>query len=102
MKKFITNYWKKILLLIGGVFIALNSINKIFAEKVLLKDYIKYGKDIEKNSSIIGDVSQNIDTSSIPFNSGIVKLGIFLMVAILLIVFVTSLADKASAKDKKK
>lgn len=104
MKKFITNYWKKILILIGGVFILINSFKKIFAEKGLLSDYIKYGKNIEKTTSPItsGDISDVVSVPEMPFNSGIIKLGIILMVLILLIVFITSLADRAGAKDKKK
>lgn len=102
MKNFITNYWQKILLVIGGIFILINSFKKIFAEKVLLSDYIKYGKNIESNSSTIIDVAEKIDTSTMPFSAGVLKLIIVLMASILLIIFITSLADKAGAKDKKK
>ncbi len=102
MKNFITNYWQKVLLTIGSIFILINSFKKIFAEKSLLLDYIKYGKNIENTSSSVIDVTQKIDTSTMPFSSGIVKLVIVLMILILLIVFITSMADRAGSKDKKK
>ena len=104
MKKFISNNWKKILVLIGGIFIVINSVNKIFAEKVLLSDYIKYGKDIETASS---GVAKDVDTSiftfgDMPFSSDIVTLGGTLIGLIVLVLIITGLADKAGAKKEKK
>lgn len=102
MKTLITNYWKKILVLIGGVFIFFNTFRKIIAPKTLISDYVKYGKNIEKvPSNVIGHVGEKIDTSTMPFNAGMVKLIVVLMVAILLILFITSLAEGKSGAKKK-
>ncbi len=100
MKALITNYWQKILLAIGGIFILINSFKKIFAEKTLLSDYIKYGKNIDNGSSIINKVNGNVNTADMPFNEGMLKLIIILMVAILLILFITALAEKKPDKKK--
>lgn len=102
MKTFITNYWKKILIIIGGVFIAFNVFSKIVTEKTLLTDYIQYGKDIEKVEIISGDIGEVVTVPESPFSEDMMKLIIILVASILLVVFLTSLGDKASADAKAK
>lgn len=102
MKSFITNNWKKILITIGGIFIAINVFAKITTEKTLLADYIKYGKDIEKVDIISGDVEEVITTTESPFGPEMIKIIIVLIALILLVVFLTSLADRAGADAKAK
>ena len=103
MKKFITNNWKKILIIIGVVFIIMNLITKLTIDKTLLSDYIKYGKDIEK-PDIIGNVSEAVSgaTTEAPFGSDLIKFIMILVGLILLIVILTSLGDKAAANAKAK
>ena len=102
MKTFITNHWKNILITIGGIFIFLNAFWKIMAPKVLISDYIKYGKDLEKiPSNIAGQVGDSINLGTMPFDAGMVKLIVTLMVLILGVLLLTSLAEgKSSAKKK--
>ena len=104
MKNFITNNWKKILIIIGGIFIAINVLSKVVTEKSLLTDYIKYGKDIEQVEIISGDIEDVVEVPESPFNEDMMKVIMILGAGILLVVFVTSLADKAAtgAKAKKK
>lgn len=101
MKKFITNNWKKILVCIGAIFIIINVFTKITVDKTLLADYIKYGKNIEK-SDIVGNVAEVVTPPEAPFGPEIVKFVCILGALILLIVFITSLGDRAAAKAKKK
>lgn len=102
MKTFITNHWKNILVIIGGIFILANVFGKIIAPKSLISDYIKYGKDLEKiPSNIAGQVSGSINMGTMPFDAGMVKLIVTLMALILGILLITSLAEgKSSAKKK--
>lgn len=102
MKNFITNNWKKILIIIGGIFIAINVFSKIVTEKSLLTDYIKYGKDIEQVEIISGDIEDVVEVPESPFNEDMMKIIFILGAGILLVVFVTSLADKAAADAKAK
>ena len=105
MKNFISNNWKKILVLIGGFFIIKNALFKIFSEKVLIDDYIKYGKEYGTSTSVIPSTSidsSNFTFGDMPFDSDIVKLAIILIVSISLITILTNLAEKAGAKKEKK
>ena len=104
MKTFITNNWKKILIIIGGIFIAINVFTKIVTEKTLLADYVKYGKDIEKVDVISGDIGEVVTVPESPFSPEMLKIIILMVALILLVVFLTSLGDKvaADAKAKKK
>ena len=44
MKKLISKYWKKILIILGIVCMVIILINKATAPKTLIAEYIKYGK----------------------------------------------------------
>lgn len=103
MKKFITNNWKKILIIIGAVFIVINLITKLTVDKTLLSDYIKYGKDIEK-PEIIENVSETVTNaaSKLPLETELIKIIMIAGGVILLIIILTSLGDRAAAKAKKK
>lgn len=102
MKELVANYWKKIMIAIGGVFIFINSFRKILAPKVLISDYVKYGKNIEKvPSHIAGQVGGKINPGTMPFDAGMVKLIVGLMIAILFILLITSFAESKSGAKKK-
>ena len=103
MKKFITNNWKKILIIIGIVFIVINLITKLTVGKTLLSDYIKYGKDIER-PEIIENVGEVVSVSTIesPFGPDLIKFIMVIVGLILLVVILTSLGDKAAANSKAK
>lgn len=104
MKSYITNNWKKILMFIGSICIIINVIFKIGANKTLLKDYVKYGKDIEK-AEVVGTVGEVVSSSTIsksPFGSGIIGIVILLMVLILIVIILSTLAENAAKKAKKK
>ena len=101
MKSFISKNWKRILIIIGIICIAWNGIFKIIAKKALLEDYVKYGKVGEK-SVIIGKIADSIDKPTSLVSPEMVKLTIIFMVAILLVVFISSLGSKSADKGKKK
>ena len=105
MKKFITNNWQKILIFIGAIFIIINVFSKIFTDKTLLADYIKYGKDIEM-PEIIENASQiiisNTTTIETPFSPELIKIILLIIGVILFAVILSSIGDRAAAKAKKK
>jgi len=102
MKNLITNHWKRIIIIIGGIFICLNFFSKLSTNKTLLSDYIKYGKEVEKIELISGDVSSVVTMSESPFSGDMLKIIIILIASISLVVFLTSLGDKAAADAKAK
>lgn len=104
MKSYITNNWKKILITIGLICIAINVTFKIGASKTLLQDYAKYGKDIEKAeiTETIGGAVNTQPISESPFGSGIVGVVGLLIVLILIVIILSTLAENAAKKAKKK
>ncbi len=102
MKKYISNNWKKILRVGGYICLGLIIFFKLNAEKTLLADYIKYGKEVKpsEGSGILSGVKDNFLTTFTGVDSQLVKFAIIFIVAIMIVVFFTSLLDKK--KDAKK
>ena len=102
MKNFITNHWKKIIIGIGIVGIIFTVFGKIFAKKTLLSDYVKYGPDTKGKGIIAEKMADVMEESTSLVSEGMVKMTIVFMVAILLVVFITSLGSKGSTDKAKK
>lgn len=101
MKNLIAKYWKKIVIFIGLIFIVLNTFYKIIAKKTMLGDYIKYGITFNGPKIKHGFFS-TLDMPNSIISPEMVKYCIIFMVAILFVVFITSLANRGSDKAKKK
>lgn len=101
MKDFITNNWKKVLMAVGGFFILSNIIYKIAAPKSLLKDYTKYGKDVQ-SSKIIEEVTEVVQPPNDLVNGDMLRLVLILGALILLVVIITTFAEKKSGASAKK
>ncbi len=121
MKNFISKNWEKIMIFIGCVILVFMLINKIAAEKTLIEDYAKYGKEVTSSvgantaisgeglsgtlSSISGEASGGL-LSNIPIFQKypeLTKFALIFMVAILFVVFITSFATMlGSTKEVKK
>lgn len=102
MKKYIANNWKKLLRVGGYICLGLIIFFKLNAEKTLLTDYIKYGKDItpNKGTGIMSGIKNNFLETFTGVNPGLVKIAIIFIAAITVVVFFTALMDKK--KDVKK
>ena len=111
MGKFISKKWNKILVFIGICFLVLIFISKITAPKTLIPDYIKYGKDIklvnvpevpDSAKEALGSAKSEVVSSFKNANPGIVKLMLIIGGAVLLIVFLDSLASMFGRKKEEK
>ncbi|MBQ8299043.1 MAG: hypothetical protein IJX99_04120 [Clostridia bacterium] len=102
MKKYISKNWQKILRIGGYICLGLIIFLKLNAEKTVLKDYIKYGKEVTptKGSGILSGVKDNFVTTFTSVDSQLVKFAIIFIAAITIVVFFTSLLDRK--KDTKK
>ncbi|MBR3888276.1 MAG: hypothetical protein IKJ32_04170 [Clostridia bacterium] len=121
MKNFISKNWEKIMIFIGCVILLFMLVNKVAAEKTLIEDYAKYGKEVSSSSSAgttvsgeglsgtISNVSGEISSGNF-FNIPIfqkypelTKFALIFGVAILFVVFITSFVGMFGAKkDAKK
>ena len=104
MKDYISKNWKKIIVAITSFLVVWILIFKISAEKTLLQDYIKYGKEITPaQNEIIGAAQENVSSVWNSVDPELARLGIVFIVAITLVVFLSALATKAGEKkDAKK
>lgn len=105
MKKLITNNWQKILIGIGMIALIMILIGKFVAPKTLIPDYIKYGKvvtPIEHSSEIINSAKEEAHTVWSSVSPDFAKFAIIMMVAILVVVFISDIASNAGGKDAKK
>ena len=102
MKSWISRNWKKIIIIIGVICLVFILIGKIAAPKSLIEDYVKYGKNIESHHVIGEVIEKNVEAPSSIVSAEMVKMTIVFMVAILFVVFITSLGSKSSDKAKKK
>ncbi len=103
MKKFITNYWKRILLVIGGAVALFLLVYKIAAPKTIIDDYVKYGKVIESTDGgknitdiIVRDEDKLFNFDNI--DPELIRLAIILIIGILFVVILNALASKAGEK----
>ena len=62
MKSFLSKYWKRILILIAGIFIAINVISKCTAPHTLPQEYAKYGPDVEVSSGNFKESASQVIT----------------------------------------
>ena len=101
MKSIIAKYWKKVLIIIGTLFTVFNIILKITAKKNIINDYIKYGK-VFHNPKIVNKIPSTVGVSTEGVTGDMVKMIIVFTVAILVVVFITSLGSRSTDKAKKK
>ena len=101
MKDLISRNWRKFLIIIGIVWLVIILFSKIVAQKRLIEDYVKYGKDIE-SSNVIGTVASGLEGPTTNVSPGIIKFTIIFMVLILLATFISTLGNKSNDKAKKK
>lgn len=107
MKNFLSKYWKRILIIIGVVLVAINIWGKCVAPRLLISEYAKYGPNVERSESGVStsintsDVINNINESS-PFNEDMTKIVLILMAGILLVAVVSDMTSKKSSGAKKK
>ena len=123
MKNFISKNWEKIMIFIGGVILVFMLINKITADKTLIEDYAKYGKEVSSSASAGTDISLSGEglTGTLENISGeisggtffnipifqkypeLTKFALIFGVGILFVVFITSFVGMFGAKkDAKK
>ena len=108
MKKYISKNWNKILITIGSCVMVWILIVKFTAEKTLLKDYIKYGKDVTPStggsSGALDAAKENVSSVWNSVDPNLTKLAMIMMAGILIVVLLTSLASAAGGdkKDAKK
>ena len=105
MKNFLSKYWKRILILIGSIFIIINIMGKCTAPHSLVQEYAKYGPSIE---STHGKIDVDINTSEIvtkveensPFSEDIVKIVLILTGLLIGVTVLSDIANKKPAKKK--
>ena len=118
MKNFLSKNWKRILILIAGIFIAINVVNKCMAPRTLIEEFGKYGPDVEKknyfasgslintsgNSLISGENSNFIEGTSFssPLTAEMTKVALFIGGGIIIALILTELANKKPSSGKKK
>lgn len=106
MKNFLSKYWKRILIIIGIILIAINIWSKCVAPRLLIDEYVKYGPNIERNETSINsslntsEVITNVSENS-PFDDGMTKIILILAAGLILVTVVNDLANKKSGGKKK-
>ena len=106
MKNFLSKYWKRILIIIGLILIAINIWSKCVAPRILIDEYVKYGPNIERNETSINssintsEVINNVSENS-PFNEDMTKLVVILAAGLILVTVVNDLDNKKSGGKKK-
>lgn len=102
MKKFISNNWKKLLRILGYIALGFIIFFKLTAEKSVLPDYIKYGKEVTPGTGtgIFSSAKDSFVSTFTGVDSELVRFAIIFIVAITIVVFFTSLLDRK--KDVKK
>ncbi len=106
MKKLISKYWKKILIVLGMVGMVVILMNKMTAPKTLISEYIKYGKSITIESTgvdgAIGEAKNNFISVLTGVDPELLKIAFILMVGILAVCILSFIASSAGKKDAKK
>lgn len=102
MKNFLSKYWKRILILIAGIFIAINVISKCVAPHILVDEFAEYGPNVEKSVHIdTGEIISEVKASS-PFNEDMFRLVIILVVGLVAAAIIAEITTKKSSGAKKK
>lgn len=106
MKKLISKYWKKILIILGLIGMGAILINKVTAPKTLISEYVKYGKSIKIESTgvdgAIGEAKDNFISVLTGVNPELLRIAFILMIGILLVCALSFIANSAGKKDAKK
>ena len=106
MKKFLSKYWKRILIIIASIFIILNIVNKCVAPHVLVDEYGVYGPEVEA-STISGEmmnsseIMEKVESTS-PFPEDMTRLILVLVVGLVGAVIIGEITTKKSSGGKKK
>lgn len=109
MKKFLTNHWKDILIIITAIFIFINIIAKCAAPYSLISEYVKFGPNIARHSSF--SFSSAAENNSIVtgnnildsiFTGEMMKICIIAAVALIGVCILSDFANKKSTAKKKK
>ncbi|MBQ9314348.1 MAG: hypothetical protein IJ220_05020 [Clostridia bacterium] len=104
MKKFLSKNWKTILIIIAGIFIVLNIVNKCIAPHTLVGEYAKYGPDVEASDfninadKIINEVKESAP-AGIPNN--IFRIAVIFAVGLLVVAIISDISNKKPAPKKK-
>ena len=106
MKKFLSKYWKRILILIASIFIIINIVSKCVAPHVLVDEFGVYGPDVEsavKSGEIINatDIVDKAQDSS-PFPEDVTRLILVFIVGIVGALVIGEITTKKSSGGKKK
>ncbi len=120
MKSLIGRYWKKILIIIGAIFLAIDLFYVITIPATIPQDYLKYGPDAEKDifthtDDLVNDVQSELEqsgniidstTDKIVSQTGttedIIKPFLILSIGILVLLILSTIIEKAGKSDKKK
>lgn len=106
MKKLISKYWKKILIILGIVCMVIILINKVTAPKTLISEYVKYGKVIKIAETgvdgAVGAVKNNVVSVLTSVNSELLRLAFIMMFGILAVCVLSFISASAGKKDAKK
>ncbi len=106
MKKLISKYWKKILIILGIVCMVIILINKATAPKTLIAEYVKYGKVIKVSQTGIDGAVDAAKNNFISVLTGVdpelLRLAFILMIGILAVCVLSFIASSAGKKDAKK
>lgn len=104
MKNFLSKYWKRILILIAGIFIIINIVSKSAMPRNVISDVAKYGPDVEASNVNLnigsGSLASDFVASS-PVSEDMTKLAIILAIGLLAAVIIADLGSKKSGGKKK-
>lgn len=104
MKNFLSKYWKRILILIAGIFIIINIVSKSAMPRNVISDVAKYGPDVEASNVNLnigsGSLASDFVASS-PVSEDMTKIAIVLVIGILAAVIISDLGSKKSGGKKK-
>ena len=104
MKTLLSKYWKRILIFIAVVLIAMNIIHKTTAPHTLVEEFAHYGPTVAKMNTVDLHPSEiaNEVRESAPVSGDILRIVIIFVVGLLAAVILSDLANKKAAPAKKK
>lgn len=103
MKNFLSKNWKRILILIAGIFIAVNIFHKVTAPRSLVSEFTQYGPDVENTSTLDIHPTEvmNEVRASAPVSDDVFRILMVLVIGIFAALVISDLANKKPAAKKK-
>ena len=101
MKSFLSKYWKRILILVGIIFIVINIIGKCTAPHLLIEEFAIHGPSVESNININASEIISEAKAESPLNAEMTKIVIIFASALILACVISDLGAKKSSGKKK-